>query len=138
MTAPAQPFGLNVNDGGTLLVRALWFVLIGWWLSLVWTIAAWLFNLTLIGLPVGVMMLNAIPQVTTLQHAKRHITYSAHPPTVEHPLALRALWFILIGWWASLLWMLIAWAFCSTILLMPVAFWMFDRVPTITTLAADR
>ncbi len=53
------------------------------------------------------------------------------------PLVLRALWFLFIGSWASLLWMLTAWCFCATVILMPIAFWMFDRVPTISTLAAE-
>jgi hypothetical protein len=33
--------------------------------------------------------------------------------------------------------MMVGWSLCATILLMPIAFWMFDRVPTITTLAAE-
>jgi uncharacterized membrane protein YccF (DUF307 family) len=56
----------------------------------------------------------------------------------EHPLALRAIWFALIGWWASLVWMIIAWVFSASLVLMPIGFWMFDRVPTITTLAAEQ
>ncbi len=52
-------------------------------------------------------------------------------------LPLRAIWFVLVGWWASLLWMMLAWAFSATLVLMPIGFWMFNRVPTITTLQAE-
>jgi uncharacterized membrane protein YccF (DUF307 family) len=141
--APAQQIVINLASNGNLLLRAVWFFLVGWWLGLVWTIIAWLFNLTLIGLPVGLLMLNAIPQVMTLRPRYAPLVRVAPNGTavvmgkVQQPLALRALWFIFIGWWASLLWMLVAWSLCSTILLMPIAFWMFDRVPTITTMAAE-
>ncbi len=141
--ASPQPTMINVSHAGNLLVRAVWFVLIGWWLGLIWTFFAWLFNLTLIGLPVGLMMLNAIPTVMTLRprygrmlRVFQNGTTAVHPQ-VQQPLPLRAIWFVFIGWWASLLWMMVAWSLCATILLMPIAFWMFDRVPTITTLAAE-
>ena len=135
-------FGV-AGSGADLLVRAIWFFFIGWWLGLIWTLFAWLFNLTLIGMPVGAMMLNAIPQVMTLRRPRTHLVQTGlHGPMVavyapQHPLPLRVLWFLLVGWWASLLWMLMAWAFSASLLLMPIAFWMFNRVPTITTLAAE-
>jgi uncharacterized membrane protein YccF (DUF307 family) len=120
-----------------LMLRGVWFVLAGWWLGLLWTLLAWLFNLTIIGLPVGVMMLNAVPQVMTLQRRRRERQAGTGTRNEEHPFVLRALWFVLIGWWASLLWMLLAWALSATLLLLPIGFWMFDRVPTITTLAQE-
>ena len=121
-----------------LLLRALWFVFVGWWLGLVWTIMAWLFNLTLIGLPVGLAMLNAIPMVTSLHHRRGYTAYHAPRPIYPaNPLALRAIWFVVIGWWASLIWTLVAFAFSLTFILMPISFWMWNRLPTITTLAAE-
>lgn len=138
-----QPLVLTINNPGHLLLRAIWFFFVGWWLGLLWTILAWLFNLTLLGLPVGLMMLNAIPQVMTLRprsRIKAQVLPGGHvivQRPAEHPFPIRALWFVFIGWWASLLWMLTAWAFSASILLLPIAFWMFDRVPTITTLAAE-
>ncbi|HEX6291660.1 MAG TPA: hypothetical protein VFZ66_20920 [Herpetosiphonaceae bacterium] len=135
---PPQPLSVILDSSTNLLLRAIWFFLIGWWLGLVWTIFAWLFNLTLIGLPVGLMMLNAIPQVTTLHHQPGRQPYRyARPMSPQQPLALRAIWFVLIGWWASLVWSIIAWAFSLTFILMPISFWMWNRIPTITTLAAE-
>jgi uncharacterized membrane protein YccF (DUF307 family) len=135
--AVSMPTSLTSANHGNLVVRAIWFVLLGWWLGLLWTIFAWLFNLTLIGLPVGLMMLNAIPKITTLHHQSRPYHYP-RPVGPQQPLALRAIWFLLIGWWASLVWSIIAWAFSLTLVLMPISFWMWNRVPTITTLAAEQ
>ena len=49
------------------LVRSLYFVFIGWWLGLTWAIIALLFCATFIGLPIGMVMLNSLPAVLTLQ-----------------------------------------------------------------------
>jgi uncharacterized membrane protein YccF (DUF307 family) len=128
----------RTQSGTTLLVRVVWFFFVGWWLGFLWTLLAWGFNLTLIGLPVGLMMLNATPKVTTLRAQSRQRYYPHQPAPYEQPFLLRTIWFVLIGWWASLLWVLLAYGLSVTILLMPIAFWMYDRVPTITTLAAER
>ncbi len=47
----------------------------------------------------------------------------------------RTLYFVLIGWWVSFVWMSLAWAFSATLVGIPVAIWMWNRVPCITTLA---
>jgi uncharacterized membrane protein YccF (DUF307 family) len=49
------------------LLRAVYFVVIGWWFSLLWAAVAWLLCATILGLPLGVLMLNALPLVTTLR-----------------------------------------------------------------------
>jgi uncharacterized membrane protein YccF (DUF307 family) len=56
------------------------------------------------------------------------------PSTEQHPLLLRAIYFVLIGWWLSGLWMLVAYALLLTIVGMPAAFWMYGRIGAITTL----
>ena len=49
------------------LIRVLWFFLIGWHITFWWVLAAWFLNLTIIGLPVGLWMLNRVPLVLTLR-----------------------------------------------------------------------
>ena len=67
----------QVQDGGITeqyrgpqqhgwLLRLIYFVLIGWWFSLIWALLGWLLCVTIIGLPFGVWMLNRLPAVTTL------------------------------------------------------------------------
>jgi uncharacterized membrane protein YccF (DUF307 family) len=64
-------------------------------------------------------------------------TYVDQTPLRQRPFLGRALYFILIGWWFSLVWLIFAWLIAGITLGLglPVAFWMFDRVPEITTLA---
>jgi uncharacterized membrane protein YccF (DUF307 family) len=52
----------------------------------------------------------------------------------QHPFALRALYFALIGWWFSLVWSVLAWALCVSIIGLPLGVWMFNRLPEVTTL----
>jgi uncharacterized membrane protein YccF (DUF307 family) len=48
------------------LVRLVWLVLVGWWASLLWMAAAWLVQLTVVGLPVALWMFNRTPAVVSL------------------------------------------------------------------------
>jgi uncharacterized membrane protein YccF (DUF307 family) len=52
-----------------LWLRALWFVLVGWSLTIVALPAADAYGLcvTIIGIPVAIAMLNVLPAVVTLQ-----------------------------------------------------------------------
>jgi uncharacterized membrane protein YccF (DUF307 family) len=141
--APAQS-GATQHDGPELLVRVLYFLFIGWWLSLIWLVVAWILNVTIIGLPIGVLMLNKMPQVVTLKPtpARSRINVSTQGNSmvvtrsdiVQEPFLLRAIYFVLVGWWLSLLWSGIAWSLCVSLIGMPIAFLMFDQVPAVTTL----
>lgn len=51
------------------------------------------------------------------------------------PFLLRAIYFLLIGWWFSAIWLLVAWALHVSIIGMLVGFWMFNRVPAVVSLA---
>ena len=141
-----QPVILTQTQSGPgLLVRALYFIFIGIWLGLLWVLAAWFFNLTIIGLPLGLAMLNRLPQVMTLRPVRVQTTvevrdgvpvYHQSMPK-QNPWLLRALYFVVIGFWFSLVWMLLAWLIAGITLGLglPLSFWMFDRVPAVTTRA---
>lgn len=126
--------------GPNLLIRALYFIVFGLWFSGIWAAVAWVLCVTIIGLPFGLWMLNRLPQVTTLQpqHNDLLITtrgevYTRHAHQL--PLLLRAIYFLLIGWWFSAFWLIAAWALCTVIIGLPFGFWMFNRVPAVITLA---
>jgi uncharacterized membrane protein YccF (DUF307 family) len=125
------------------LVRVLWFFLLGWHLTLWWILIAWLLNVTIIGLPVGLWMLNRVPLVLTLRMPQSYAVGQVGPGgavswstrgVAQHNVLVRAAYFILIGWWFSLIWSLLAWLLCVSIIGLPVGVWMFNRLPNVTTL----
>ncbi|MEJ5199635.1 MAG: YccF domain-containing protein [Anaerolineae bacterium] len=128
--------------GVPFLIRVLWFFLIGWHVTLYWIAAAWLLNLTVIGLPLGVWMLNRVPLVLTLRMpASYHVIEMRDGRLVEwrqdvpqHGWLLRLIYFLLIGWWFSLLWALLGWLLCVSIIGLPFGVWMLNRLPAVTTL----
>jgi len=140
--APVVVLAGQANGPGCL-VRSFYFLFIGWWLSQVWIITSWFLNATIIGLPLGLLMLNRLPEVVTLKAARTHTQVTTRDGMVvinqgtftQHAFVARALYFVLVGWWASLLWVEIAWLLCLSLLGLPFAFWMFERTPAITTLA---
>jgi len=145
MSTQNDPVYIQSNQGPGCLVRGLYFLFVGSWLGAIWMIIAWIFNVTIIGLPVGLAMLNRIPQVMTLRPARvqtvvnrrGNTTVINQVPLRQHSFFLRAIYFICVGFWFSLLWMIAAWAIAGITLGLglPLAFWMFDRVPQVTTLA---
>ncbi len=128
------------RGGVNLLLRALYFIFFGLWLSGIWAAVAWVLCVTIIGLPFGLWMLNRLPQVTTLRAQPSDLVILADGRVYQRdvrqaPLLLRALYFLAIGWWLSALWLVAAWALCTVIIGMPLGFWMFNRVPAVITLA---
>ena len=135
-SSPAQGQVVAVNPPH-LLLRVLWFIVIGWWLTGILTAAAWALNATVIGLPLGLWIINRLPLVATLRPVES--TYRidegvAVPATEQYPLLVRAIYFIVVGWWFSGLWMAAAYILLLTIIGMPAAFWMYGRIGAVTTL----
>lgn len=147
--APAPTPVVIINQqaaaGPGCLVRSLYFLFIGLWFGALWTGLAWFLLVSIIGLPLGLLMLNRIPQVMTLKpvRTQTHVVTQGGVVIVsqgglaQHPFWLRAVYFILFGWWFSGLWLSAAWGLIGATLGLglPIAFWMFDRTPAIVTLA---
>ena len=114
-------------------IRALWFVFVGLWAGQIWLLVAWLLNLTLIGLPLGMWMLNQLPQVMTLRQRRGDLQMPTGRSTV--PFVARAIYFVLVGWWLSLLWVELAWLAAALLIGLPLSFLMFERAGTVATLA---
>jgi uncharacterized membrane protein YccF (DUF307 family) len=125
------------------LLQILWFLFVGIWLGQAWMVVAWFLMVTIIGIPIGVKMLNMLPKVMALREPTRRVMISTNGsgqvqrremdvPQIN--IVLRAIYFILIGWWLSALWMEAAYAISLTIIGLPIGFWMFDRVPAILSL----
>jgi len=116
----------------SLPVRALWFVLVGWWLTPIVVNLAWALNVTILLLPIGIKLINLVPAVLTLKEPR-----SLSDPSSargQNSLLVRGVYFVLVGWWASLLWANVAALLAVTVIGLPVAYWMFNRLPFVTSL----
>ncbi len=125
------------------ILRALYFVFVGWWLTGVWINVAWAANATVIGLPLGLWMLNRVPTVLTLKPVGRAMVARLEGDELvavrtvgipQRSWIVRLLYFLLIGWWFSLLWANVAWFLCVIIIGLPLGIAMFNKLPAVTTL----
>lgn len=127
-----------------LLLRFVYFLLFGLWAGGICAALGWALCLTVIGMPFGIWILHRLPLVTTLtmpdeeyQPVETPQKWShAHPPAVDEgfPFLVRAVWFVLVGWWLSAIWIKIAFILAATFILSPFGFWMINRVPAVLTL----
>ena len=113
------------------LVRAVWFVFIGWWVTPVVVNVAWLLNVTIILLPLGIKLINLVPTVLTLAEPR---ALDPSMPSSQESLVVRAVYFVFVGWWLSLLWANAAAFFAATIIGLPIGIWMCHRLPFVTSL----
>ena len=137
------PTVINVKRSGPrMLVRAIWFLFVGWWFGLIWLHIGYVLCATGLFLPVGLMMLNLLPSVLTLKAEDRQslivltersrVAVYVGGPQVD--FVLRVLYFLLVGWWAGYLWTLTGYLFCFTIFLMPLGVMMLNQLPEVLTL----
>ena len=143
-TPPPTVTTSQTTSGPGFFVRALWFVLVGWWASGIASALAWLVGLTIIGLPLTFWIFNRIPTVLTLRPRRQTTTVMVsadgtqidllHSPHPQPAFWTRALYLICIGWWLSGLWIVVAWLLSITILGLALAIMMYNRLPAITTL----
>lgn len=131
------------KSGPSLVVRFVWWLFVGWWASGIAVAIAWIGLITIIGIPLGIWVINRIPSVLTLRPRTRTwaIGQDADGRSVAIDVArpqmswlIRGVWFLLVGWWLSALWMVAAWFIQLTIIGLPIALMMFNRTPFIASL----
>jgi len=121
-----------MSDQPSLLVRAVWFVFVGWWLTGLWLSVAWFLNVTIIGLPLGITMINKVPLVLSLKRRDRLVEGDGGGS--QYSLPVRAVWFVFVGWWASGVWTGVAYTLTLTIVGIPLAVWMYNKLPFVVSL----
>jgi uncharacterized membrane protein YccF (DUF307 family) len=116
----------------SFLTRAIWFVFVGWWATPFVVNVAWLLNATVVLLPLGIKLINLVPTVLSL--AEPRSLSDPDRGRGQHSLLVRAVYFLLVGWWLSFIWANVAAFLAVTVVGLPVAFWMFNRLPYVTSL----
>ncbi len=134
---------VELKTGPSLLVRAVWYVLVGWWLTGLAMAAAWILAITIIGLPLAFWVINRVPTVLTLRPRLEQfatvtgpdgITRHQRVETEQSSALLRLAYFLLIGWWLSALWMAVAYGLLLTVLGIPFGLLMANRLPFVFSL----
>jgi uncharacterized membrane protein YccF (DUF307 family) len=115
-----------------LLIRAVWFVLVGIWATPLLLYVAWLCNVTVVLLPVGVKLINYAPFVASLKQTDERVEMNGGEAQASLPV--RAVYFVLIGWWLSLLWITVAAFFTASVIGFPIAVTMYSSLPYVTSL----
>jgi uncharacterized membrane protein YccF (DUF307 family) len=124
------------------LVRGLWYLFIGSWLGFFWLHLGYAFCLTIVGLPLGLTMLNRLPWVLTLRPASQQVNVTVVPGVTsitlggaqQYSMLIRTLYFLGIGWWAGYLWALTGYTLCMFIFTLPVGLIMLNHLPMVLTL----
>lgn len=141
--APTEPTQIGDQSVAGEAGQIAWFLFVGLWLSLAVTVFAWLVTITVVGQPAGRWLARRVPTVLTLRPPKAVPDLPARPvgpPALaeERPeqiaFSARAVYFVTVGWWASLVWLLLAWVLAILVIPIPLSEWMFDRLALITTL----
>jgi uncharacterized membrane protein YccF (DUF307 family) len=135
---------INESKSPNIILRFLWFILIGWWVGYIVVGIAFVLEAIIIGIPLAIYLFDRLPAIMTLKAPQRKLdVYEDRKGRLEtrelrpqqHNLLLRIVYFLLIGWWLSGLWIAGAFALAATIIGTPLAFWMVDRVPFVASLA---
>jgi uncharacterized membrane protein YccF (DUF307 family) len=66
MAVSARPI-VVASGGPNVLIRFLWFLFLGWWLGGLVSVLAWALIAIVIGLPLGLWLVNRLPSVMTLR-----------------------------------------------------------------------
>jgi uncharacterized membrane protein YccF (DUF307 family) len=141
-TGAYVPTVITMRGGPGLVLRAIWFIFVGWWATGILLAIAYVFSLTIILLPIAFVLFNVVPTVLTLRPRRTHITtemrdgvmHISHDNVPQRQFVIRALWFLLVGWWLSAFCILLGYLMCISIVLLPVGLMVLNRIPEAMTL----
>ncbi len=106
------------NTAPGWLARLVYFVFIGWWLSGLCIVTSYGLMVTVIGIPLGVIVLNRLPQITSLRPRSQgtQVTTAGDSTVVsflqgapQRNWFVRTAYFLLVGWWLVAVYLTIAW-----------------------------
>ena len=79
-------------------------------------------------------MINLVPKVLTLKRRTDTVVIAGSGKREQPSLVVRAIYFVLVGWWASGVWMGLAYLISLTVVGLPAAIWMYNRLPYVVSL----
>jgi hypothetical protein len=139
----APPYVPPPPPGPPLALRAAWYVVAGVVCTLLWIIAAWMGLVSVAGRAAAAKMLHRAPSILTLHIAGPQppawmtspVPYRPSYPAPSPPTSLpRVLYFLFIGWWASLIWLIFGYLAVLSVVGVPLAYRMFDAAPKVAYL----
>lgn len=131
------------------LLQVVWFLFVGWWASAAAITIAYLCMVTIIGIPLGIAIVNKLPKIIALREpqgdqgltvmttGEATVVNIGASQAEQRGWLLRLPYFLLIGWWLGAIWMSLAWFICCTIIGLPAGLWMFDKAPAVLSLHRD-
>jgi hypothetical protein len=131
---------MHVREHG-LFVRALYFLFIGWWFGLFWALASWVMYASVIGAPLGAVMMNKVPGAISLKSKQKDIKVFAtgdgytisQTNKQQFPLWARILYYP-VGLILSLLMIIFGWFLFIFLITAPLGVMVFNAVPAVTSL----
>jgi uncharacterized membrane protein YccF (DUF307 family) len=120
----------------------VWFLFVGWWLSALSIVIAYVLCVTVLGLPFAFAIFNRLPAIITLRpridtHAvgvRGGVTYISGGTVPQLSLLVRAICFVLVGWWLGAIYLSIAWALYVLLSPLLIGIDVGNRVEAIMTL----
>jgi uncharacterized membrane protein YccF (DUF307 family) len=143
-TGPSQPGRPTVVVEARrhgIIVRALYFIFIGWWWGLMVAFFGWFLYATVIGAPLGIKVLNAVPGAISLKAREKDLKLRQTPGgyQVTREKMPQRRWWIRVLWYPfglvfSFFAILLAWLLCAILVTLPLGIMLFNKVPAIASL----
>ena len=138
---PSTAVVVEVKRHG-FIVRALYFIFIGWWFGLFWALLSWVMYATVIGAPLGAVMLNRVPGAISLKAREKDVRvfqgeggYTVREVRKQQfPWWARVLYYP-VGLVMSLVVIIAAWLLCCLLITLPLGIMLFNTVPAVASLA---
>lgn len=145
---------VNARQGANGCVRAIYFVFVGWWLGFWCLEIGFLLCMLIFTLPLGLMILNRLPQIMTLKPSAQTVQTNVNVTSAvgaagvtnavnvnvnvtgvqQRSMLIRAIYYIFVGWWVGYIWASLAYFMCLSILGLPLGIVMLNYLPAVLTL----
>ena len=131
----------DVQEGPGMLIRFIWMLVIGWWLSGLFYFVGAILTLLIVTAPLGMLVIQKIGWAFSLYQESSLMYVSDGQTTMvmekqQTSFIVRFLYFFFIGWWIGGFALGLAWILGITIIGLPLSFMIMNRLGKIMTLAS--